>query len=114
LKNTRQKLFIKTCIQHTPTTKHFTPAPPVQIFTIDLPESEFFLSTGQLPVGIVTASFPSNDFAEVSVVGLCVTEELRISNIHYTKITEEEVSERRKGIRNNFGGVVEEGNWFEK
>jgi hypothetical protein len=68
------------------------------VYVFDVTEAEFFLSTGQLPVGRVIAAIPEHDCAEVEVIGLTETEIVRVSNLHLKKIDEEEFSERANRI----------------
>ena len=70
----------------------------VMIYVFDLVEAEFFLSTGQIPVGRIVTPVPEHDVAEVEVIGLCCTENLRVSNIHMAKIEEGEYTKRANRI----------------
>ena len=70
----------------------------VKIFTVDVVEAEYFLKTGQLPVGRVKSAVPAEDCAVVEVVGLTVTEVARVSNIHMAYISEEEFGARANRI----------------
>ena len=70
----------------------------VKIYVMDTGEAEFFLGTGQVPVGRVIEGRPEHDFAEVEVIGLCRTEPLFVANIHMAKIPEDEYSIRADRI----------------
>ena len=70
----------------------------VKIYVFDVFEAEFFLQTGQLPVGLVKGGIPEHDIAEVEVIGLVCTEVVRVANIHIALIGEDEYEERANRI----------------